>query len=160
MPLAFDSYPLKRYLLDRSRGKIRDYEPFFYETQITLAGLAADTVGVIQLDMDAPFLWLRCVGELAGGNDATVGDSTHFDVTVVLRIGGPGSRSLSKTPMHYDNIFTRRPWSFPLPAPYLLPAGGQVHITLNAQTNNGPIAFPWRARPMLVGLKCFGWGKA
>jgi hypothetical protein len=147
------SYPLRRYLLDSSRGKRRDYWPFIYA--VRFAGLNAlaintDTVQAVTLDTDAPFLWLGTMG----ADTMTVGAGHLNNATLMVRIGGSGGKAWARTAPTWRNVVGYRPQPCMLPSPLLIPAGSEFHCTLRLQVVTTNVA----AWLMFVGLKVYGWG--
>lgn len=155
-----ESYPLRRYLLDKARGKARDYHPCIYSIRLT--GVQAGTpvfTGSVDIDTDAPFLWLG--GVYACRSDGGLGDPIvgHLNAAVTLRIGGPGARSFTRTGCGLPNLYSVRGFVKMLPAAYPIEAGSQLHATLSVLTNIGGQQ-PYVVDLMHVGLKLFGYGGA
>lgn len=154
---AIVSYPLRRYLLDDSRGKARAYKPHIYGAVfLNPAALAvgATMIDTVDLDSDAPFLWTRT---LEVDNEA---ESTRFTFNglVQIRIGGPGGRAMARTDTHIACCTGKRPTPRDLPAPALLDAGTQIHVTLtNLQAGQSTSGELWI---MFMGMKVYGWGPA
>lgn len=147
------SYPLRRYLLDSSRGKRRDYWPFTYAVRfagLNVLAINTDQVQTVTLDSDAPFLWL---GTMAG--DTMTAGAGHLDnATLMVRIGGSGGKAWARTAPSWRNCTGYRPQPAMLPAPWLIPAGSEFHCTFRLQRVTTTIA----AWLMFVGLKVYGWG--
>lgn len=156
--IAIESYPLRRYLLDRARGKAREYVPFYYEIAIQITALATDTVGSVTLDTDAPFLLMHCQSEVV--NNALVPFSTAGIIqgTALLRIGGPGSRAVSRSPVALGNMYPQRGGAFTFPACMPMEAGSMLHLTINLQSIVAANPLPYAFRFQHMGLKVYGWG--
>lgn len=148
------SYPLRRYLLNESRGKRREYWPYQYVAEFenfNAAALNTDLVVSVPVETDAPFLWLATLGydiNPAGGGD-------HLsNSTLMVRIGGPGGKAWARTAPAWKNCLGYRPEPARLPAPWLVAAGSEFHVTLRkqaAQTQTTVFV-------NFLGLKVYGWG--
>ncbi len=146
------SYPLRRYLLDSSRGKRRDYWPFIYAVRfagLNVLAINTDTVQAVTLDTDAPFLWLGTMGA-----DMMPGNNHLNNATLMVRIGGSGGKAWARTAPAWRNVVGLRPQPCMLPAPLLIPAGSEFHCTLRLQA----AAATTTAWIEFVGLKVYGWG--
>lgn len=151
-----ESYPLRRYLLEQARGKARDYQPCIYSIRLegvtSVGGL--DFIGSVDIDTDAPFLWLG--GVYALRNNLGDPNLSHLNATVMLRIGGPGARSYTRTACSLAHLYSQRGFVKMLPAAYPVEAGSQLHATVRVLTNaNDP---PYVLDLMHVGLKLYGYG--
>ncbi len=145
------SYPLRRYLLDESRGKRRTYKPHWYSVlfdTIDTLNINATLVRTVTTDTDAPFLWLSTLGRSNEGTDAIKNGS------ILVRIGGSGGKSFAQSPVTLGNCTGKRPQGCPLPAPWLVAAGAEFHVTYTA--NRAFTAS--RQVVMFEGLKIYGWG--
>lgn len=150
------NYPLKRYLSDRARGKQRRYLFFIYVVDHTLTVADTNVVQVVDVDTDAPFLWVKTYGEATDGNSNN--QRQRPNVLVQVRIGGPGARSLSRDPVPWSNCAAYRPKGHTLPCPELVPRGSQFHVTLKAPSTATVEAFPFNTELQFVGYKIYGWG--
>lgn len=148
------SYPLRRYLLDQSRGKHRTYVPHIYGITFTGTNLMNNgdqQVQVVDLDPDAPFLFLF----LLERDQEDQAQRFFFNGLLQIRYGGSGGKAFARTDSHIGNICGRKPTPYYLPAPALLSAGTRLHGTLTAlqagQVSGAVII-------LFGGLKVFGWG--
>lgn len=155
--IGIDDYPLSRYLLNSSRGKSRDYQTHLYEGEVAFAGtsLPETQVIVIDIDTDAPFLWIGLRGRLLvpGSNFAETGDP---DALITFRIGGPGGKALMQTAVPWRNCIANRPVPFMLPCAMQLDPGGVIHTTIELLGLPGAAAV--LAQIQFYGTKVFGWG--
>lgn len=156
--IGIESYPLRRYLLDKARGRTRDYRPHIATITVNVAQLATDTTGTVDIDTDAPFLMLYTVAQYRDNlNLAIVG---ALNGTALLRIGGPGARQLTRSPCALAHLYPQRGCVNPLPYAYPIEAGSQLHATIRINANpfgTGQIP-PYECRLLHIGLKLYGYG--
>ena len=164
---TFESYPLKRQMVDRARKRWRDYQPYTYEVRHAINATATDTVSIVPLDTDAPFLWLYGFGDIVQNVAGSTSCIHNAQLLATVRLGGPGARTYQRKPLPYNHLFCPRPQPFILPAPLLVPAGSVFHVTLNLESiaadsggANTNIVFPFVVRSQFVGLKLYGWATA
>lgn len=150
--LAIASYPLGRYLWDRSRGRNRLNQVFFYQGEASFAGVG-DQVIVINMDGDAPFLWIGL--RSACFFPATAVPTAPFDAGVMVRYGGRGGRGFSQTPIDLRNCSAPRPIPFVLPCPRRLEPGSQLHVTVTLRTVPGVL--PANIAIQFYGFKSYTW---
>lgn len=154
--IGIDHYPLARYLMNSSRGKARDSQTHLYEGEVAFAGVSLPETQTIQIDLDtdAPFLWIGLRGRLllTAFNFAEVGDP---DALVTFRIGGRGGKALMQTAVPWRNCMAARPVPFMLPTAKQLQAGGQIHTTIQLLGLAAPT--PVIAQIQFYGAKVFGW---
>lgn len=144
------SYPLRRYLLEEARGKRREYKAYWYGVKFTDAMVSGvDQVRIVEVDTDAPFLWTGTIGRDQQGNTG------WLNALLQVRVGGAGGKAWARTPVHWVNAVGVRPVPAMLPAPWLVAAGSQFHVTftpIQAPQSNPPV---WL---LFEGLKVYGWG--
>lgn len=150
--LALASYPLDRYLWDRSRGRRRLNQIFFYEGEVTFAGVGDQSTS-IDIDTDAPFVWLGL--RSACFFPATAVDTDPFDAAIMVRYGGRGGRGFSQTPIDIRNCATPRPIPFVLPCPRPLAPGSQLFVTVSLRT--APGVLPASVQVQFFGFKSYSW---
>jgi len=149
--LGIASYPLTRYLWDRSRQKERLNQMMFYQGEVNFT-TGTEQVTVINIDGDTTFLWLglRSACFLPALNLPT----SPADAGVMVRYGGPGGRGFSQSPIDIRNCAPSRPVPFMLPCPRPMAAGSTLHVTVTLRTGgaaNTSIAFQF------FGFKAFNW---
>jgi len=149
--LGIASYPLGRYLWDRSRGKVRLNQVFFYQGEATFAAVGDQTI-VINMDGDAPFLWIGL--RSACFLPALSVPISPPDAAVMVRYGGRGGRGFSQTPIDIRNCSAPRPIPFVLPCPRPMEPGSQLHVTITLRSAG---TFPLNIALQFYGFKGFTW---
>ena len=149
--LGIASYPLTRYLWDRSRGKERLNQMMFYQGEVTFAALG-DQVTAINIDGDTTFLWLglRCASFFPALNLPT----DPFDAAIMVRYGGRGGKGFSQTPIDIRNCAPPRPVPFMLPCPKPMAPGSTLHVTVSLRSG---VTFPASIAFQFFGFKAFNW---
>lgn len=153
LPIA--SHPLDRYLWDRSRGKQRNNWPFTYQGEVQWTAAPQDQVTIINVDVDADFLWL---GLRAANFNNTGVPIDPLDAAVLIRYGGQGARGFAQTAVDVRNAMSPRPIPFMLPCPKVMPGGSQFHITASLRT--APGVMPTSLSVQLFGFKAYKNGGA
>jgi len=163
--IGIEPYPLNRYLMDAARGRRRDHQMFYYEGRIGIAPsslvnfTAAGQVRniVINVDRDAPFLFIGLRGLVIQAADAFLNLVGEPDIRVMINYGGPGGKPWAQTPVHWRSCVANRGPAYILPVPKLVDAGSQLFVTLTADSNNALEPMPWNVRLQFMGTKLFKW---
>jgi hypothetical protein len=148
-----ESYPLRRYLLDRARGKARDYRALFYGIDLNVTALNTDTTGFVDVNMNAPFLWCGNIAEYTDQNANIVQD---IDAIVSVRLGGGGGQLVTRGAIHVVNFYPQAGGPFIFPTPRPLDAGTRIHVTFNV-LHTFLTGVPFTIRLIHMGLAVYGY---
>ncbi len=163
--IGVESYALNRYLLDQARGRRRDHQHFTYEGEVNMFS-PNDVFNIIQInvDKDAPFLLVSMQGEafsIDPGATTPLQYERSPSARLMLRYGGSGGVAWAQTPVHWRNCLGYRPVPYVLPAPKLVPAGSQFHLTIFWDNEPSVGNLPQLTfRVQFIGTKLFRWRAA
>lgn len=128
---AIANYPLQRYLHDAQRGKQRDYLERVHQVRFAPTALNTEVTDSSQIEPAEPFLWTHTVGFAF---DQATGLQVTPNALIVIRMGGSGGRSFSRSASHWINRVGEQTMPFREMVAMPLNGGTSLHVTLTLLT--------------------------